>query len=494
MNTLRSLAANQVSTIPFLAHASQSHIIISGSDTNPPRVSILSARQYTNQNSIRVPAIEYERFDSLMATLYATHSRPFYGIHPTNFTPSQSAYIVSVAQSAYGDQIHPGSFRLQLQSDNTPQLTAADSFSVGVQTNLNTWAVTTTGSIHWTGYEYGGSANQWVIQSSDVVQSTVTNNTEIARTNVTVDHSIRFRWEWDVYKSATDGTVTSYLATYVPVSTASNAGYLRAGVSRVSGSTTSWQIQYVDATGSVNDLITPIVDTWALSSGKRVAVELSGSQIILYKSDYQTGLNESTVSTVAIPDALISGSQSMKLGILETGTSAAKFEFLNPRYYLFKDANLDIVDDTYGNLVVSQSGTGSYVGNIAYASGLAVVQQISHSYDVINTSGMKLFSGSVSTVNFSSTVLIRENKITVKLYPNEYNISLFNQTARQPVSSGSATGSRGIELMMSKSLSPYITTIGLYNDANELLVMAKLSTPIKRTLDTIQSFIIRYDT
>jgi len=41
---------------------------------------------------------------------------------------------------------------------------------------------------------------------------------------------------------------------------------------------------------------------------------------------------------------------------------------------------------------------------------------------------------------------------------------------------------------------PYVTTIGLYNDNNELLMVAKLGKPIALSSDTDMTFIVRYDT
>ena len=42
--------------------------------------------------------------------------------------------------------------------------------------------------------------------------------------------------------------------------------------------------------------------------------------------------------------------------------------------------------------------------------------------------------------------------------------------------------------------SPYITTIGLYNEAYELLAIAKLAQPIRCSDETDTTFVVRYDT
>jgi hypothetical protein len=42
-------------------------------------------------------------------------------------------------------------------------------------------------------------------------------------------------------------------------------------------------------------------------------------------------------------------------------------------------------------------------------------------------------------------------------------------------------------------MKPYVTTIGLYNENNELLLVAKPSVPVQRTSDVTQTFIIKFD-
>jgi hypothetical protein len=41
---------------------------------------------------------------------------------------------------------------------------------------------------------------------------------------------------------------------------------------------------------------------------------------------------------------------------------------------------------------------------------------------------------------------------------------------------------------------PYITTIGLYNENNELLVVGKMAQPIRTSFETDTTFVLRWDT
>lgn len=170
-----------------------------------------------------------------------------------------------------------------------------------------------------------------------------------------------------------------------------------------------------------------------------------------------------------------------------------------------------VLDDSFGNLYVSQSGVGAFVGNIFYSKGIAVIKHDTGSNDTnIGLNGLKLVSGSVAYVDYDSEVKYHRHEAIVTLKPMDYNMSMFNPSMKsvyevrgelsaslerdniKPIS-----GSNGYSLynlMSSKIVKPYVTSVGLYNDKYELLAVAKLANPIQRTFDINQIFIIRFDT
>jgi hypothetical protein len=172
--------------------------------------------------------------------------------------------------------------------------------------------------------------------------------------------------------------------------------------------------------------------------------------------------------------------------------------------------NTNIIrDDGYGNLFISQSGVGSYVGHIFYDHGVAVIPHNTGSITAsITPAGIKIVENTEVVINYETDFPIYRHEISVKLSPNNFNFSIANPSIRStyeaegevaeefenlniPVS-GSNTYSL-YRLMQAGVLKPYVTTIGLYNDRYELLAVAKLSTPIQRTFDTDQIFIVRFD-
>lgn len=148
-------------------------------------------------------------------------------------------------------------------------------------------------------------------------------------------------------------------------------------------------------------------------------------------------------------------------------------------------------DDGNGNIYISSSNSSSLIGRIFYDKGIALLRPTSSLVgDGLTLNGLTFGSGSTVTVNFTSSLLLYEHSIKAEIEPNE-----FLQTFSNPTISGitlNATQS-AFQLMVSGTLTPYVTTIGLYNDNNELLAVAKPSVPIQRTADTPQTFIIKFD-
>jgi hypothetical protein len=91
-----------------------------------------------------------------------------------------------------------------------------------------------------------------------------------------------------------------------------------------------------------------------------------------------------------------------------------------------------------------------------------------------------------STISFMSSYRIYENQYKCTVRENEFNYTQ-NPSAR------SGSGEFYYSFVTGSSFSPYVTTMGLYNDAKELLVVGKLSQPIPISLQTDTTFIVNFD-
>lgn len=154
------------------------------------------------------------------------------------------------------------------------------------------------------------------------------------------------------------------------------------------------------------------------------------------------------------------------------------------------DGNSDNIQDD-GNAKLRINKTGSVVGNIFYNHGLAAVQRniTASAASLISSDGISIQNAAGVTSSFQSMVNIYEHTIICQIGPSEYNTT-FNPTSFETTTAGTSSFNAD---MVSGSVVPMITTIGLYNNFNELLAVAKLSKPITRTKYTDQTFVIKFD-
>lgn len=133
--------------------------------------------------------------------------------------------------------------------------------------------------------------------------------------------------------------------------------------------------------------------------------------------------------------------------------------------------------------MVSESFTGTYpIGNIFYDNGFVVLTHPKY---------MSLFDGgSLNSLSYKNTHLITENEYQCTMTEDEFEFTTNISARKIPFSDSDemanfATGS---------NFKPYITTIGLYDNDGNLLVVGKLAQPIKASSETDTTFVIRFDT
>lgn len=142
--------------------------------------------------------------------------------------------------------------------------------------------------------------------------------------------------------------------------------------------------------------------------------------------------------------------------------------------------NTRISDDNQGNLYYYSSSTTHYVGNIIYPHGMLLFT--SHS-GIIGS----FFTGSSYIASFKNEHIIYENTIKCTIRESE-----FNYTHNPSISTDTSGSLR--DFATGSAFTPYVTTVGLYNDSQELLAVAKMAQPIPLSTNTDTTFLINYDT
>jgi hypothetical protein len=138
----------------------------------------------------------------------------------------------------------------------------------------------------------------------------------------------------------------------------------------------------------------------------------------------------------------------------------------------------EIVDDGEGRLYFKYSVPRIYVGNVIYPHGQLIITDDSvamyynHYFDAV--------------LRWKSNLPIYTHNYHCKIKTGEFNHTL-NKTALQ-TSDGQIA-----DLVSGSAFQPYITTVGLYNDANELIAVGKLGQPLPKSAETDMVIVTKLD-
>ncbi len=111
------------------------------------------------------------------------------------------------------------------------------------------------------------------------------------------------------------------------------------------------------------------------------------------------------------------------------------------------------------------------------------------------TSLINALTGSNTTMSFESALDIHETQYKCTLESDEFNYSLNPTLLSESISSsilesGSATY---VEFATGSDFTPFVTTVGLYNDESELVAVGKLSQPLPTSQTTDTTILINID-
>jgi hypothetical protein len=149
-----------------------------------------------------------------------------------------------------------------------------------------------------------------------------------------------------------------------------------------------------------------------------------------------------------------------------------------PNSVLLTGATVNVTDDGFGNLYDTYS-TKTHIGNLFYAHGMVIIT---------NQSYQNLFTNTF-TLNFKNEYIIYENEVRCLIKESDYNLT-YNPT----IVSGSYASGSIKDFATGSNFQPYVTSIGLYNDNDELLAVAKFGKPIIVSPNTDMTFVVKYDT
>ena len=174
-------------------------------------------------------------------------------------------------------------------------------------------------------------------------------------------------------------------------------------------------------------------------------------------------------------------------------------EYIKPGTFILTNPTYILNDDGEGNII-----TGSLkVGDIIYEHGVVILTSDgipkldgygfatygTSSYGVGDVGFINSFiTSSNITCSFSSTLTIYETQYKCTLRENEFNFSQ-NPT----IISGSLNSGKVYNFATGSYFSPYVTTVGLYDNSYNLLAVAKLAQPLPTSAVTDTTILINLD-
>jgi hypothetical protein len=169
-------------------------------------------------------------------------------------------------------------------------------------------------------------------------------------------------------------------------------------------------------------------------------------------------------------------------------------DYIQPKSFLLNlnnDSNgwsqtSEIIDDGNGNLLSASIN----VGQIFYPHGIAVLTQQSWNENDLENA----YSGSQITASFSSSFVIYETQYKCTIGESEFNFSQ-NPSIISSSITDNVTTSSGIlyDFATGSYFSPYVTTVGMYNDDHELLAVGKLAQPLPTSQTTDTTILVNID-
>jgi hypothetical protein len=177
-------------------------------------------------------------------------------------------------------------------------------------------------------------------------------------------------------------------------------------------------------------------------------------------------------------------------------------DYINPGSFYFKwakttpaGAYYTLQDDGEGYLIVSGNLAGNPQGIISYQHGLIAIMDMGFMGGLINFTTQPDI-----TCSFQSSRLIYETQYKCTIRENEFNYTLnpsviSGSNFTNPLLRSSSLNRSGqvYGFVTGSNWAPYVTTVGLYNENQELLAVAKLSQPLPTSRTTDTSILINID-
>jgi hypothetical protein len=221
------------------------------------------------------------------------------------------------------------------------------------------------------------------------------------------------------------------------------------------------------------------VETFAISSSvsmslntvHHVVATKSGSLMTLYVNSPKASSMDS--ATITVGDRLCANKSNIYVGNSDAMDQGFTGIIDNLKLYKGHLTSNDV------KILHHTLGVGNlHVGNAFYNHGMMIL------------TGVPIRYSTIYNIECRGSHTIYENEISCTVNPGDFGMSsnptlqVYDSNLNQFVYSSFVTGSQ---------FKPFVTTVGLYNDQGDLLVVGKLNTPVQLPDNMDTTIIVRYD-
>lgn len=196
---------------------------------------------------------------------------------------------------------------------------------------------------------------------------------------------------------------------------------------------------------------------------------------VLVGESYSPSFDNYLQSSLSFPRYIPTGSNAL-IGVLAI-PSRLFGDYIQPRSLSYICDSGSYIDDGEGNLI---SGS-TIVGNIIYQHGMIVLTSGSDN-EITN-----FITSSNVTCSFKSTYSIYETQYKCTIRENEYNFS------QNPTLLSGSSNDTLYNFSTGSYFSPYITTVGLYDENQNLIAVGKLAQPLPSSRTTDMTIYVSID-
>lgn len=199
---------------------------------------------------------------------------------------------------------------------------------------------------------------------------------------------------------------------------------------------------------------------------------------LTYPKYFPTGSN-AVIGVISVPSKLY-GDRIKPQSFVMIGPSGSIYDDGEGNIVNVGNKIVGVINYQHGLIVITSDGTpGSNYGSAIYGVDTYGGNDSSYIDALINSNSV--------TCSFSSSYTIYETQYKCTIDTSEFNFSL------NPSLIMTSTEGTVLDFATGSFFNPYVTTVGLYNQAQELLAVGKLSQPLPTTSTTDITVLINID-